>query len=819
MPLIRVVVAGAAALLLSACGGSSTNGSPAGEQASQTATSGSSQEFFQTRLQTSSGFCRTCHVPGGVADVDGGRKLLLSSSGADDYEQFYAAWQALGEGVASNALLTMPSDPALPHSGGKPWPESGAEYQAMFELLSCWETPETCSLNVGQAQDQNEWPLLGSTHGGHYWFDYCGDDGNGAPRPDSAALPIDPRALVVPGVNEGRAVAFNGFWKDCHVDPELVGESPQPQTCGELRASYARGARLMEGNGNIDAGTTFAGQSPHGIAALPAEQYNKLWRVWGLSERPDNFDQLVVERYGYGPILIGPQYPRNPYPLPGEDPNMTNGGSGTLPQGLTQTRLEDGRYSGYISQNCKGCHSLGIETDEGFKYYSGGGGAMLDASTASRDWAMLGDVGTLAIERLGFGGRTRGTNNAQFANVVAALGAGLDKDALGWLTSGSTASGDTPAYWNVGRRPVKYFDAMFSGDGVRVDNALFFPLLDKNPLLDRELPGIFDIQGVYEWMSDWVQSGDHWIIARKSPEYPGEIDTALAEQGAILFHTKDLWANGNVVARPDKGNGSCASCHGAYSPRFVDDPAFLETPMLEGIASYVTPIEIIDTDRVRLDTFNDGTNRWLSNSFVGYSETAGTEQDCRVQNLPGMQVDANGNERPRGYAAPPLFGVWVTAPYFHNGSVPNLDAVLDSTQRPEIWRRKSKPARPDQAGKVVMGYDNKFERAYDQEKGGWKYDQLQCGGSNLLPYLDCTPLDPLVDLLVEDVLGGLIDGLFGNLIGIWGITNPVTLTNGQIEARKIYNTGMFSQGNGGHEFSDVLNANERRALIEYLKTL
>ena len=31
-----------------------------------------------------------------------------------------------------------------------------------------------------------------------------------------------------------------------------------------------------------------------------------------------------------------------------------------------------------------------------------------------------------------------------------------------------------------------------------------------------------------------------------------------------------------------------------------------------------------------------------------------------------------------GYVAPPLDGVWITAPYFHNGSVPTIEAVLNS---------------------------------------------------------------------------------------------------------------------------------------------
>ena len=52
----------------------------------------------------------------------------------------------------------------------------------------------------------------------------------------------------------------------------------------------------------------------------------------------------------------------------------------------------------------------------------------------------------------------------------------------------------------------------------------------------------------------------------------------------------------------------------------------------------------------------------------------------------------------------------------------------------------------------------------------------------------------------------------------WNLDIPV-MTRQQIENRKIYNTGAYSQHNGGHRFTDVLTDNERRALIEYLKTL
>ena len=58
----------------------------------------------------------------------------------------------------------------------------------------------------------------------------------------------------------------------------------------------------------------------------------------------------------------------------------------------------------------------------------------------------------------------------------------------------------------------------------------------------------------------------------------------------------------------------------------------------------------------------------------------------------------------RVYVALPLDGVWASAPYFHNGSVPTLDTVLNSQQRPKIWSR-----------------DNRDPHAYDLVRVGLKY--------------------------------------------------------------------------------------------------
>ncbi|MGB1581753.1 MAG: hypothetical protein ACPHER_09635, partial [Nevskiales bacterium] len=566
--LIHRAVLACLATCLAACNGDYSGGTATGEAASNTPTAGggsfaNSEAFFDARIAPRMDFCRTCHIPQGLADTSEGRRFLLSSNSGDDYNNLYSAWETLGGGVENNLLIIENADNNEPHSGGKNWPSGSDAYNDAITLLSCWENPAQCVFDtVGEVLDSL--PLLGSSRGGHAWFDFC--EG----KTDSAALPVDPRARVQPGISDGKAVYFNAFWKDCHIDPQRVGEQAHPETCGELRASRDQGAILMQGNGVLGQGSFFAGEQPNGYAAATAQQFNSMWQIWGLDARPDNYEQLMAERYGFGENPV-----HSPYPLPNEDPNTTNGGSGQLPYGLQQTRNADGSWSGNIAANCNTCHSIAITGEGAPGFVVGGGGALFDASTYGRDVALSGIPLGAAIDRLGLGGRTRGTNNAQFDNIAALAGiADGNPPTPGYLealTSTSTASNDTPAWWNVGHRPIKFSDAQLPADAVRADFAFFQPLLD-----DKPFPSLFTGGGpdaADEWVSEHVQAGDHWIMSVKAPAYPREIDTQLAEQGAILFHNKDLWADEttNPVPRPAGGNGSCASCHGAYSPRYVND--------------------------------------------------------------------------------------------------------------------------------------------------------------------------------------------------------------------------------------------------------
>ena len=62
-----------------------------------------------------------------------------------------------------------------------------------------------------------------------------------------------------------------------------------------------------------------------------------------------------------------------------------------------------------------------------------------------------------------------------------------------------------------------------------------------------------------------------------------------------------------------------------------------------------------------------------------------------------------------GYVPPPLDGIWATPPFLHNGSVPTLEALLDSSKRPTYWKRS------------FSSYD------YDTAALGWNYTELDYG--------------------------------------------------------------------------------------------
>ncbi|MEM7010626.1 MAG: c-type cytochrome, partial [Verrucomicrobiota bacterium] len=249
---------------------------------------------------------------------------------------------------------------------------------------------------------------------------------------------------------------------------------------------------------------------------------------------------------------------------------------------------------------------------------------------------------------------------------------------------------DAPAWWNVKKKEFLYFDG-FAKSGHR--SLMQFLLIPENgPNRFREWERDFKV--IYEYIQNL-----------KTPSYPGKVDKNLALKGRAAFER------------------NCADCHGTYGEN-ADYPNRRISQQKVG------------TDSARLEALPESNKeRYAQSWFADYGRD-GSESVGDV------------------YVAPPLDGIWASAPYFHNGSVPTLWHVLYPDRRPKVWRRTM----------VEM----------DEERVGLQVMELE-----ELPQT---------------------------------VTNPV-------ENREYYDTQLPGKSAEGHEFPNELSDEEKRAVLEYLKTL
>jgi mono/diheme cytochrome c family protein len=249
---------------------------------------------------------------------------------------------------------------------------------------------------------------------------------------------------------------------------------------------------------------------------------------------------------------------------------------------------------------------------------------------------------------------------------------------------------DAPPWWHFQRKKMIYIDG-FAEKGHR--GLMQFMLVPQNgPEKFREWEA--DYRDVLEYMN-----------SLEPPKYPYPVNEKLAERGRVAF------------------NSVCAECHGTYSVG----------------ASYpekVVPIDEVSTDRVRLDALTPAHRESYGASwFADFGQAANISQ-------------------PAGYVAPPLDGLWASAPYFHNGSVPTLWHVLHPIQRPVVWTRHGE--------------------TFDTERIG-----------------------PSIDVF---------DSLPAHVTAGW-------------QRRQFFDTRAFGKSAAGHTFPDALSEDDKKAVLEYLKTL
>ncbi len=251
---------------------------------------------------------------------------------------------------------------------------------------------------------------------------------------------------------------------------------------------------------------------------------------------------------------------------------------------------------------------------------------------------------------------------------------------------------DTPAWWHFKKKSHLYIDG-FAEKGSR--GLMQFMLVPEN-----------NATRFRQWEPDF-EDVYAYLMSLEPPKYPFAVDAKLAERGAAAF------------------NRVCSSCHGTYGQE-------------ETYPEKMVPIDTIGTDRARFDALSAAHRQSYGESWFGHY---------------GQQ---NTLTQPAGYVAPPLDGIWASAPYLHNGSVPTLWHMLHVDERPAVWRRTS-------------------VADYDREKVG---------------------------LVVET---------FTEL--------PPDAASDKRLRREYFQTKAFGKSAAGHEFVEELTDEEKVAVLEYLKTL
>jgi mono/diheme cytochrome c family protein len=245
---------------------------------------------------------------------------------------------------------------------------------------------------------------------------------------------------------------------------------------------------------------------------------------------------------------------------------------------------------------------------------------------------------------------TIGTNSAN--KIAEVLISHRDKNTLIWSDTpfievdNVVIPADVPAWWLLKKKNAAFQTGLSRGDFAKsFIGAGLLTLLDveKAKEIDQNMP---DVLAYFESL--------------QAPKYPFAINNTLANRGKALFDNK------------------CSSCHGTYG----SNPSYPNS--LVALNTIKTDPELSNHYTQNSD-YNRYFFEWFNSGYLG------TEPHNLVLKAEG------------GYVAPPLDGVWATAPYLHNGSVPTIMDVLNSKNRPKLWSRT---------------FDN---ADYNKEKLGWNY--------------------------------------------------------------------------------------------------
>lgn len=221
---------------------------------------------------------------------------------------------------------------------------------------------------------------------------------------------------------------------------------------------------------------------------------------------------------------------------------------------------------------------------------------------------------------------------------------------------------DMPSIWNLKKYDQE--DLVMNWDGASHD--AYSVIMDSAlGLLGAEPKSNDEFVEQVEWLHEYLRN-------RPSPEYPYDIDQSLAQQGSGIF------------------SQNCARCHDS-------DRTGKPVPLAE-----------VGTSGDRLETWN--------------KEAAIAANDV-VEEM-GLERKGLVEETLIGYVAVHLDGLWLRAPYLHNGSVPSIQDLLNPvSQRPAAFYRGYDVYDVNKLGFVSEGAS--------AEKSGTFYDTSVKGNRNV----------------------------------------------------------------------------------------
>jgi mono/diheme cytochrome c family protein len=233
---------------------------------------------------------------------------------------------------------------------------------------------------------------------------------------------------------------------------------------------------------------------------------------------------------------------------------------------------------------------------------------------------------------------------------------------LNWPMDDTLGPTDMPSVWNLKKyQPEKGMLMNLAGDSHDARSVIIDSALG---LLNAAPHDRADFMRQIDWLVQYLGE-------KQAPSYPFPVDRELAEKGKAVF------------------DATCARCHAS-----------------ERTGTRV-PVEEVGTDRERLKS---------------WSKQAAIESNKVVRNF-GIERRGLVENEPSGYIAAFLDGIWLRAPYLHNGSVPTLrDMLKPAAERPNVFYRGYDVYDAENVGFVAHGPE--------AERVGTRYDVTERASGN-----------------------------------------------------------------------------------------